>query len=153
MLNTTILNAYLVRKQLYSKEDYIEHKEFRASLWNALFSNSAKVFSERKLSKFYTLSNMQFIFETKTPIEVESQVESSIQPLKEQPRALASALEHMWMSLGKQTYCYNCRALSSATRKRKFGDEIINSTKRIRPKQTSWGCSICKVALCTGNSC
>jgi len=135
MLDTAILNAYLVGKQLHSKEDYIEHKEFRASLWNTLFSNSAKVFSERKLSKFYAPSNMQFVFETETPIEVESQVESSIEPLKEQPRA--SMLEHMWMSLGKQTYCYNCRALSSATRKREFGDEIINSTKRIRPKQTS----------------
>ena len=136
MLDIAILNAYLVGKQLRGEEDYMEHKEFRASLWNTLFSNSTKVFLERKLSKFYTPSNMQFIFETETPIEVESQVESQVEspvePLKEQPRA--SMLEHMWMSLGKQTYCYNCRALSSATRKRKFGDEIINSTKRIHPK-------------------
>jgi hypothetical protein len=52
MLDTAILNAYLVGKQLHGKEDYMEHKEFRASLWNTLFSNSAKVFSEKKLYHF-----------------------------------------------------------------------------------------------------
>jgi hypothetical protein len=74
---------------------------------------------------------MQFVFETKIPIKVES----SVKLLKEQLRALM--LEHIWMSLRKQTYCYNCRALFSATRKREFRDKIINSIKRIHLKQTS----------------
>jgi len=53
MLDTAILNAYLVGQQLYGKKDYMEHKEFRASLWGSLFSYLASVFLEKKLSKFY----------------------------------------------------------------------------------------------------
>jgi len=53
MLDTAILNAYLIGQQLYSKKDYMEHKEFRASLWGSLFSYLASVFLEKKLSKFY----------------------------------------------------------------------------------------------------
>jgi hypothetical protein len=41
--------------------------------------------------------------------------------------------------LGKRVYYYNCNAVYSATRKRKFGDEIsINGIQRKRARQTLW---------------
>ena len=53
--------------------------------------------------------------------------------------------------LGKRVYC---RVIYSASRKRKFGDEIcINGIQRKRAGQTLWGCNICDVALCTSGDC
>ena len=66
----------------------------------------------------------------------------------------AEILEHKWKALGKRVYCYNCMAIYSATKKRKFGDEIpINGVQRKRARQTQWGCNICDVALYTSSDC
>jgi hypothetical protein len=55
----------------------------------------------------------------------------------EQAGEQVGTVEHKWKMLGKLVYCYNCRAVYSATRKRKFGDEIsINGVQRKRAGQT-----------------
>jgi hypothetical protein len=128
----------------------MEHKEFRATLWDSLFSYLVQVSSERKLAKFYnpsTTATTPYVFQTESPITI--QVE---QP--EQIGQVEGVQEHKWKALGKRVYCYNCRAIYLATKKRKFGDEIpINSIPRKRAGQTQWGCNICDVALCTSGDC
>jgi hypothetical protein len=146
MLDTAILNAYLIGQQLHGK-NYMQHKEFRANLWSTLFSYSVQVSLERKLAKFYNLTTTPapYVFKTDSSINVESPYLK-----KEQTKSI----EHKWKMLGKRVYCYNCRAVYSATRKRKFGDEIsINGIQRKRAGQTLWGCNICDVALCTSGDC
>ena len=143
MLDTAILNAYLVGRQLHGNH-YMQHKEFRENLWNTLFSYSAHVFSERKLAKFYTPTTTQYTFTPESSIKIQSHQEN-----KE-----IETLEHKWKALEKQTRCYNCRAIFSATKKRKFGDEIpINGVQRKLAGKTQWACNICDVALCTSGDC
>jgi hypothetical protein len=151
MVDTAILNAYLIGRQL-NGNNYMKHKEFRANLWSSLFSYSAQVSSERKLPKFYPpiTTPIPYVFQTESPVNIESL------PPANQARQVEEAeiVEHKWKMLGKRVYCYNCRAVYSATRKRKFGDEIcINGIQRKRAGQTLWGCNICDVALCTSGDC
>jgi hypothetical protein len=163
LLDTAILNAYLIGKQLYS-DNYIQHKEFRMDLWTSLFSYSAQVSSKRKLTKFYPLITTPtlYTFKTESPINVDSshlmeeQIEIPGVRILEKAEAIKQVerVEHKWKMLGKRVYCYNCRAIYSAKRKRKFGDEIsINGVQRKRAGQTLWGCNICDVALCTSGDC
>jgi hypothetical protein len=136
LLDIAILNAYLIGRQLHKdKDSYIEHKEFRVQLWSSLFSYSACVSSERKLAKFYTPTTMltPYTFRAESSISVESS-----------HRMEEQQVEHKWKMLGKRVYCYNCRAIYSATRKRNLGDEIcINGVQRKRAGQTLWACNIC----------
>jgi hypothetical protein len=129
-------------------------------LWTSLFSYLTQVSSKRKLTKFYppATTHTLYTFKTESPIIVnsshlmEEQTEMPGVRILELIEALKQAeiVEHKWKMLGKRVYCYNCRAVYSATRKRKFGDEIsINGVQRKRAGQTLWGCNICNVALCT----
>jgi hypothetical protein len=121
------------------------------------------VSSKRKLAKFYTPTAMPapYAFKTKSPINVESPylMEEQAGTLEgvrilEQAREQAGIVEHKWKMLRKRVYCYNCRAVYSATKKRKFGDEIsISGVQRKRAGQTLWGCNVCDVALCTSGDC
>jgi hypothetical protein len=129
MLDTAILNTYLIGRQLY-KDDCIQHKEFRAHLWSSLFSYSVYVSSEQKLAKFYisTTIPVLYVLNTESSINVEP-----LYSIKEQ----AEILEYKWKMLGEQVYCYNCKAIYSTSRKRKFGNKIsINSIRTKRPGQT-----------------
>jgi hypothetical protein len=77
---------------------------------------------------------MPYIFKAEFPINVESPyfIEERAEMLEQ-----AGILEHKWKMLGKWVYCYNYRAVYSATRKCKFGDEIsINSLQRKHARQT-----------------
>ena len=124
ILDTAILNAYLIGRQLYGKA-YMDHKSFRLALWTSLFHYSQQVFSDRKLAEFH--SN------------------------RPKPR---EGLEHRWVPLSKRTYCYCCRMVYSSTKKRKFGDEIsINGVVRKRAAQTLWACDTCNVPICTESEC
>jgi hypothetical protein len=121
------------------------------------------VSSKRKLAKFYTPTAMPapYAFKTKSPINVESPylMEEQAGTLEgvtilEQAREQAGIVEHKWKMLRKRVYCYNCRAVYSATKKRKFGEEIsISGVQRKRAGQTLWGCNVCDVALCTSGDC
>jgi hypothetical protein len=108
----------------------MKHKEFRANLWTSLFSYSAQVSFEQKLPKFYppTTTPIPYTFQTESLINIESYSSANQQ---------AEIIEHKWKILGKRVYCYNCRALYLATKKRKFGDKIcINGIQRKRAGQT-----------------
>ena len=62
-------------------------------------------------------------------------------------------LKHMWQPRERST-CYNCSLVYRSTKKRKFGEEIAsNGAVRNRAARTYWGCSACKVAICTESSC
>jgi hypothetical protein len=148
ILDIAILNAFLIGRKL-NYEKYIIHKEFRVALWETLFSNSLYADSAHGLAKFYPLdtSLMPCVFRPKTSIAIES-------PTTELPTEGEG--EYKWKTLRKWLYCYNCIVIN--TRKRRiFGEEISsNSTtkpKRIRPKQSIWGCNICDVVLCTNSNC
>ena len=125
----------------------MQHKEFRAHLWSSLFNYSAYVSSERKLAKFYTPTTIPAPYASKTESSINAE---PLHPTKEQ----VEIQEHKWKMLGKRVYCYNCKAICSTSRKRKFGNEIsINSIQRKRPGQTLWDCNICDIVLCTSGNC
>ena len=132
MIDIAILNAYLIGRQLYSNS-YLQYKEFRVNLWSTLFSYLVQVSSDWKLAKFYppTTTPTLYIFQTKSPIDIESPP-----PIKQAGQVEeAEILEHKWKALGKWVYCYNCRAIYLAIEKRKFGDEIpINGVQRKRAR-------------------
>jgi hypothetical protein len=139
IVDTAILNAYLMGRQLHGNE-YMEHKEFRVSLWSSLFSYSTQVILGRKLPKFYSPESSQYTLKPQSSINIQSKQEGG--------------LEHKWKALEKRVYCYNCRQVSLVTKKRKFGDEIpVNVVQRKRAGQTQWACSICDVPLCTSGDC
>jgi len=80
-----------------------------------------------------------YIFRTESSINIESslflkQVEQAEQAAKKEEIEI---LEYKWKALKNRVYCYNCRVIYSATKKRKFGDEIsINGVQRKRAGQT-----------------
>lgn len=160
ILDTTILNGYLVGRQLH-RSDYLKHKEFRANLWGSLFSYSEEVFSHRKLAKFHpSLSQPPlYIFEIETPISTEPVLPTRSKSKADlgkvvQVERVTKIQEYKWKALDKQVYCYHCRAIYSATKKWKFGDEIyVNSIQRKRAGQIQWACNVCDIALCTSGTC
>jgi len=160
ILDTVILNAYLVGRQLHGN-DYLEHKEFRANLWDRLFSYSEQVFSNRKLAKFHPSPSQPplHIFAIESAINTESVLPTKSTSQADSEKAVqvektTKIQEHKWKALEKRVYCYHCRAIYSATKKRKFGEEIyINGMQRKRAGQTQWACNVCDVALCTSGTC
>jgi len=86
---------------------------------------------KRKLPEFYPpTAPIPYTFQTESSINIESHPSVNQQ---------AEIVEHKWKMPGKRVYCYNCRAVYSATKKRKFGNEIcINGIQRKRAGQTLW---------------
>jgi hypothetical protein len=144
ILDTAILNAYLIGKKLCS-DDYMSHKEFRVALWQKLFSYSVYISTSERLEKFYPSNTplIPCVFSSETSINIESNI---------QPSTEGQLREHKWKALGRRISCYYCRSVNSNSKgKRIFGSDI--PLNRQKPKQSLWGCSICDVALCTNGDC
>jgi hypothetical protein len=125
ILDTAILNAYLLGRQLYG-DGYMAHKDFRAALWTSLFAYSKQVLTQRKVDQFY-----QLYPQVDLPVDLQ--------------------VEHRLISSEKKVRCLNCQIIcSNATKKRKFGDEV--SINRV-PKRTTFICSVCNVPLCKESNC
>jgi hypothetical protein len=145
ILDTAILNAYLIGQKLHS-DKYMSHKEFRVALWQKLFSYSIYVSTSSKLERFYPTNTIltPCVFSPQTPINIAPYI---------QPPHIQGQQEHKWKMLGKRVYCYHCKAVNPTSRKHTFGSEISSNSRQKRPGQSSWGCNICDVALCTNGDC